>query len=273
MNLVVRREAGSEFGDLGHRLAAICAETAPLVEQVTDLSLPDQMVIRTMTVPDWQQAHRQRTAQRLFAEFEELRPTNDERHQAGERRKGLLKFQRKFWPTMPAESVEFVPGCPELVILPEALRHAGWLDDNPALYKICAHGLTRLAQYAASSGQVWRVPNTYLPQLRGIQGRDFGALVEGHAYWADQQITSALFGSPVSTDEPSACASVRYRALHASALWMAGVAGQRTATATVAQLIHLEGLGSFNRVWKDLTLAPLVSDTTVDAWHKRFQPR
>ncbi|WP_437054817.1 hypothetical protein [Streptomyces sp. enrichment culture] len=267
----MRHEAGSEFVDLGHRLAVICAEIAPVVEQVTELALPDQMVIRTMTVPDWQQAHRQRTGRRLFAEFEELRPTSDEKHQAGERRRVLLKFQSLFWPTLPAESVEFVSGCPELVVLPEALRHAGRLDDDPALYRICAHELTRLAQYEASGGAVWRVPDTFFPQLRGIQGRDFGALVEGHACWADQQVTSALFGAPVSTDEPCACASLRYRVLHTSPLRMASVAGQRTATATVAQLIRLEGLGFFNRVWKDLTLTPLVSDTTADAWHQRFR--
>ncbi len=273
MKCVVHHEAGPEFVELGKELAAIAAKVAPLVEQVTDLTLPDTLVIRTMAVPDWTQAHRRKWKRLLTRELGELRPSSDERAQAAQRLKRHLDRRDEFWPTMLGEAVAFEPGCPELVIVPESLRQAGRLDDGPTLYKICTHEMTHLAQYEASGGTVWTVPETFFPHRRGIQGRDFASLVEGHAYWADQQITSQLFGEPVSTDEPSPYASLRYRALHASPLRMAGVERQRLATDTVAQLIRQEGVNFFNRVWTDFSLVPMATDTTPDLWRQRFQPR
>ncbi|MET9661551.1 hypothetical protein [Streptomyces sp. NPDC006510] len=38
-------------------------------------------------------------------------------------------------------------------------------------------------------------------------------LLEGHAYWADQQITTKLLGEPVPTGGISPHATLRYRAL------------------------------------------------------------
>ncbi|MFE0179766.1 hypothetical protein [Streptomyces olivaceus] len=273
MKCVVHHEAGAEFVNFGKELAAVTAKVAPLVEQVTELTLPDTLVIRLMTVPDWTQAHRRKSERLLTRELEEFRPSSDERAQAAQKLKRHLQFRDIFWPTMLGEAEAFEPGCPELVIVPESLRQAGRLDDGPSLYKICSHEMTHLAQYKASGGAVWTVPETFFPHRRGIQGRDFASLVEGHAYWADQQITSQLFGAPVSTDEPAPYASPRYRELHASPLRMAGVERQRLATATVAQLIRQEGLLFFNRVWTDFSLVPMATDTTPDLWRQRFQPR
>ncbi|MET7490477.1 hypothetical protein [Streptomyces sp. NPDC005538] len=197
--VVVRHEAGKQFDPLAEQIEAVAAETLPLVEAVTALPLPDPVVIRTMTVPAWKKAHRRSTKRLLLAETEELAPSTHDLRTALVTRKLRLKVLRRQWPAIGAQAVLFEPGQPELVILPEALRHGGRLGDTPFLYKTLAHEPTHLAQYAASEGSVWAAQDTLYPALRGVADRAYGFLLEGHAYWADQQITAKILGEPVRT--------------------------------------------------------------------------
>jgi hypothetical protein len=92
-----------------------------------------------------------------------------------------------------------------------------------------------------------------------------------NAYWADRQITTKLFGHPVSTDEASAHASDRYLKLHASPMRARAVEQQRRATESVARLIDTRGLDTFNRVWTDANSVPTNAETgTPDLWQRRF---
>ncbi|MER6714624.1 zinc-dependent metalloprotease [Streptomyces sp. NPDC000877] len=269
MRVVVRQEAGPAFAALGARLEQIGTETAPLVSAVTGLPLPDTVIIRTMAVDDWKQEHRRSSKQHLVAEALQLGATF--RTKALLMRRARLLARHMFWPTMLGEAVALEPGHPELVIVPEALRHAGRLEDIPVLHKLLGHEMTHLAQYAASDGAVWAAQDSYFPAQRGIADRDYPFLVEGHAYWADRQITTKLFGQPVSTDEASAHASDRYLKLHASPMRAKAVEQQRRATDSVARLIDTQGLDTFNRVWTDPTLVPTKAETgTPDLWQRRF---
>ncbi|MEK8146334.1 hypothetical protein NKH18_48970 [Streptomyces sp. M10(2022)] len=178
-------------------------QTAPLVEAVTGLALPDTVVVRTTTARQWQAAHRRQDKGRLRAEGRELRPSRSSRRDAKAEVTALRKDRRIIWPTIGAEVVEDRQGRPELVILAQAMREAGRLNDEPTLHKIIAHEMTHLAQHTASNGSIWQLMHTLYPNERGIANRNYNFLVEGHAYWADQQITTKLLGAPVPTGEIS----------------------------------------------------------------------
>ena len=270
--LEVRNEAGNRFDALAERIEAIAAETLPLVEAVTGLPLPDPVVIRTMTFRNFTREYRRSTKRLLFSEIEQLSPSLQDMRTATIQRKVRLKTHRNFWPAIGGQAVLFEPGQPELVFLPEALHHGGRLDDSPFLHKALAHEPTHLAQYVASGGAVWAAQDTFFPSLRGVAGRAYGLLLEGHAYWADQQITTKVFGEPVTTDEASPHASARFLKVFASPQRMAAVELYRQAVDNVAQIINTEGLDAFNTVWKTPDLVPTAEETAdgLAAWRARF---
>ncbi|MDQ0904481.1 hypothetical protein QFZ22_000466 [Streptomyces canus] len=268
----VRNEAGPRFDPLAARLDALAVETLPLVEAVTGLPLPDPVVIRTMTVRDWKREHRRSAKRQLHSETVELDVPLKALRQAGIQSAGRQRFRKRFWPTIGGQAVLFEPGRPELVLLPKALRHGGRLDDTAFLYKALGHEMTHLAQYAASDGAIWAAQDTFYPAQRGIADRDYGFLLEGHAYWADQQITTKILGAPVSTDEASPHSSRRYRKLAASPHRHAAVEQFRRACDTVSQIINSHGLDVFNQVWHRPDLVPTQKETSDDvaAWQARF---
>ncbi|MEV6483347.1 hypothetical protein [Streptomyces sp. NPDC051576] len=273
--VVVRHEAGKQFDPLAERIEAVAAETLPLVEAVTALPLPDPVVIRTMTARAWRKAHRRSTKRLLLAETEELAPSTHDLRAALVTRKLRLKVLRRQWPAIGAQAVLFEPGQPELVILPEALRHGGRLDDTPFLYKTLAHEPTHLAQYAASEGRVWAAQDTLYPALRGVADRAYGLLLEGHAYWADQQITAKILGEPVRTGTDSPRTSARFRKLFTPAQRQADAELFASAVDSVAQIVETAGLDGFNRVWKSPDLVPSAEEAVGDlpAWQARFAGR
>ncbi|MFJ6898243.1 zinc-dependent metalloprotease [Streptomyces hokutonensis] len=270
--VVVRNEAGDRFDALAERIEAIAAETLPLVEAVTGLPLPDPIVIRTMTVRAWARDHRRSTKRLLFSEAEQFAPSLADVRTAALLRKGRLKTHRKLWPAIGGQAVLFEPGQPELVFLPEALRHAGRLDDTAFLNKALAHEQTHLAQYVASGGAAWAAQDTFFPVLRGVAGRAYGLLHEGHAYWADQQITTKIFGEPVTTDEASPHASARFLKVFTSPQRMAAVELYRQAVDNVARIINTEGLDAFNTVWTTPDLVPTTEEVAdgLTGWPARF---
>ncbi len=165
------------------------------------------------------------------------------------------------------------PGQPEVLILPQALEHAARTRWHALLFELLAHEQTRLAQYAASEGEVREAQETsFFPDLRGVTGRAYGFLLQGHACWADRQITARLFGEPVPSEQVTARATARYRDLFATPQYQGAVEQARQAGDSVARIIAAEGLAHFNQVWKNPDLAPTIEETTSDltAWQKRF---
>ncbi|MFE9601474.1 hypothetical protein [Streptomyces hokutonensis] len=270
--VVVRNEAGDRFDALAERIEAIAVETLPLVEAVTGLPLPDPVVIRTMTVRNWTREHRRSTKRLLLSETEQLSPSFRDMRAAALLRKGRLKTHRKLWPAIGGQAVLFEPGQPELVFLPEALRHGDRLEDTPFLNKALAHEQTHLAQYVASDGAAWAAQDTFYPALRGVAGLAYGLLHEGHAYWADQQITTKIFGEPVTTDEASPHASARFLKVFASPQRLAAGELYRRAVDNVARIINAEGLDAFNAVWTTPDLVPTAGEAAdgLATWPARF---
>ncbi|MEU1296071.1 hypothetical protein ABZ439_26980 [Streptomyces sp. NPDC005840] len=266
---IIHQEAGSAYDSLGERLDRIAAETAPLVRNVTQLDLPEPVVIRTMKVPHWKKAHRRASKDQLKRESREIGASSQS--EAKRIRRQRLFSMRILWPTMLGQAVELEPGKPELLILPEALQLAGRLGDDPVLYKILAHEMTHLAQYCASGGAVWAAQDTLYPSLRGTEERDYSFLLEGHAYWADRQVTAKLFGKPVSTDEPSPDASSLYLKMFKSPLRSEAVERDRRSLDSVTSILEATGAATFNRVWTDPDLTPLKSETSKpELWEQRM---
>ncbi|HEY8986638.1 MAG TPA: zinc-dependent metalloprotease [Streptomyces sp.] len=267
MQYIVRQEAGPEYDALGERLQQIAASTAPLVAEVTGLALPESLIIHTVTLQDWQRILRISSKQQLAAEALELGARS--RIGAELLRHVRLVAHRRLWRLLSARVVTVAPGHCELIIIPEVLRHCGHLDDGPVLHKIVAHETAHLAQSNGATG-VWAAHNSFFPGQRGIWNRDYHYLVEGHADWADQQITTELFGSPVRVDEVRPNSSARNRKFKSSLREVARMR-QRHAVADITQIVSAHGLSGFNRVWTTPDLVPLRSESkTPDTWPCRF---
>ncbi|MFI6341210.1 hypothetical protein [Streptomyces sp. NPDC050535] len=271
MKITVRHEADSTFDSLVPRLEAAAAATVPLVGVITGLALPDEVVIRTMTVDSWLRAHQNRLVERLAEEVEQLGVPVELIPEAQLKQKAIIGAFQMCWPLMLGQAYDFTAGKPEVVILPDALKHAGVFDDDRVLCKALAHETTHLAQYAASDGQVWAMRETFFPRLRDTADRAYSLLLEGHAYWADREITTKIFDEPVTTDETSPLASEHYRELAKMRDRSPQKAHFTQGVAEVAQIIDSMGLHAFNRVWTRPDLVPLTSETGVPGfWPRRF---
>ncbi|MGW0569912.1 hypothetical protein [Streptomyces tauricus] len=271
MQLVMHQESDSEFDELAKRLWDIAEETAPLVEAVTQLRLPEPAVIRLMTFDKWKKAHEESSLRRLHAEAAQLGVGPTAKLKAKLQRTAHLATRWTFWPMMMGEAVELVPGSPEMVIVPDALRHAGVLHDGRVLHKLLAHELTHLAQYAADRGAMWADQESYFPQQRGVADRAHMFLIEGHAYWADREITTKIFGEPVTTQEISPDASGQYRKLAERSMPKEVKAAQARSLDAITQLIAGQGLDAFNRVWRDRALVPTLAEAEQPArWIERM---
>lgn len=210
-SVVVHNHAGRRYQTLADRLTAITGETLPLVESVTALPLPDPVVIRLMRHRAWLKAHVRRQNRLLAAEKIELSVPWADLRQAMVTVKAARKDRRESWPLIGAQATAFTPGKPKIAVLARALREGGVLTDEHFLYKTIAHETTHLAQYAVTRGEIWAAEDTLVPHLRGTAGRNYPFLLEGHACWADRQITTKLLGTPVLTNTETArtpaCAS------------------------------------------------------------------
>ncbi|MDQ0578307.1 zinc-dependent metalloprotease [Streptomyces rishiriensis] len=271
MNITVHHGAGGRFDDLAQRLETVAAETAPLVEVVTVLVLPDTVVIRTLSPRAWLKVHQRRSARLRRDEARGLRAPRRRRRQAKVQHYIQCNGRHRIWPLIGAQVVDFRQGQFELVILPQSVHEAGQLNDQEVLTKVVCHELTHVAQHATDDGAMWRLQDSYYPELRGIADRDYGFLVEGHAYWADRQITAKLLGAPVSLKEISPHATHRYRDL-ADTLQRAETLQYFTrAVDSVEEIVTTHGLDAFNGVWHRPDLVPTREEASAPVgWMQRF---
>ncbi|MFK0284230.1 hypothetical protein ACIQVL_27740 [Streptomyces sp. NPDC090499] len=269
---VVRNEAGRRYDGLAERFKTIAGETLPLVESVTELSLPPVVTIRLMAPRAVRKAHARRRRRLWRSESFELDASAADMRQGLAVIKALTKSYRQTWFPTGAQSVLFTPGQPEIAVVPRALWEGGVLNNERFHYTTVAHEATHLAQYAATQGKAWAGMDTLVPHLRGIADRDYGFLLEGHAYWADSQITTKLLGPPQDSTWPSPHASLRFKTL--ATAWKKSKKGDyREHTApSVEAIVDAYGLARFNTVWECLPeLVPTRAETQTPAeWAHRF---
>lgn len=273
METRIVHQAGIRLGTLPQRIGAVMEQAAPLVEEVTGLRLPDTLVIRTMTWRKWRRAHNRYARRALRAEVHELRPPVSSIRRAALEAKATRSLLRTSWVGVSAQVVDF-RGRPEIVVLPQALREAGRLDDDTVLLQVLTHELTHVAQWESDEGTAWCLMNTRFPAERGITGLDYTFLLEGHAYWVDAQVTTKILGAPAPISDINPHGTLRYRDLAESPERAVRLRHFETARDSVATFIGTHGLDRFNEVWKNRELVPLRSETsTADTWMQRLTDR
>ncbi|MEW1629753.1 hypothetical protein AB0387_20505 [Streptomyces sp. NPDC089173] len=273
MDTRIVHQAGKRFDELPERIAALVAQAAPVVEEVTQLPLPDDLVIRTMTWRKWRRANSRHNRRALRAEAHELHPSLPSIARATGEMKAARAAMRTEWVGIGAQTVDF-RGQPEILVLPQALREAGRLNDERSLLKVFAHELTHVAQWKRTGDAAWCLAHTRFPAERDITDRDYFFLFEGHAYWTDERVTTKVLGAPVPIAEISPHSTLRYRALAESPGRAAALRHVETARDSVSAAISALGLDRFNEVWEDRALVSLSSETsTTDAWPQRLADR
>ncbi|MFE4829898.1 zinc-dependent metalloprotease [Streptomyces sp. NPDC056672] len=268
----VRHEAKRKYKPFARRIEEIVEETAPVVEAVTELPLPG-VVVRLLKAEKWIKEHTVLDRQRLDAEKKELDPGPLEVQAARAQIKAVRKAIGVSWILTGGQAVETSLGQPQLLVMPETLQHAGRLDDPDVLCALVSHELTHLAQHRASGGSIFTLRQTFFPHLRGIEGRDYAFLMEGHATWAAQEVTRKLRGREVPLGETSDKASWVFKRVVAKlpdrrrTLEVYEEAGH-----VVERAVGALGATRFNRLWQDPDLVPTERETSrPDAWIERLR--
>jgi hypothetical protein len=243
---------------------------APTVNEITGLPLPAAVRFRLLTPRAWRQVLRQ-NHHRIFAR--DIADLDLLPAEMGGARLGLKIASFKpvlLWPLVPAATQEAADAQWETVIAPKALRHCGVLADEPSLHQVVAHELVHQMQAEAQSGTVW---DSLFPRKRGILAppRSMSTLLEGHATWADQQVTTQLLGTPA--DHHQAPKSWRYRLHNRDIIRRLGPGREayEQGSRFIAQAVAEHGTGLVNQVWKDPTFLPNEEEITdPSAWIHRI---
>ncbi|MFJ3779812.1 hypothetical protein ACIPX0_49940 [Streptomyces sp. NPDC090075] len=272
-SVVVRNEAGRRYDRLAERFKTIADETLPLVESITELPLPPVVTIRLMAPRAMRKSHTRRRRRLWWSEALELGASAADMRQGLAVIKAHTKNDRQTWFLIGAQSVLFTPGQPEIAVIPRALWEGGVLNDERFHYTTVAHEATHLAQYTATQGKAWADMDTLFPHLRGIADRDYRFLLEGHAYWADSQITAKLLGPPEDSTWPSPHASLRFKTLATASRKSQGGSYREHTAPSVEAIVDEYGLARFNTVWERLPeLVPTRAETQRPAeWANRFR--
>ncbi|MGW0822531.1 zinc-dependent metalloprotease [Streptomyces sp. NPDC002845] len=255
--------------DLAEQISGILHRVAPMVKELTDLPLPSEVRFRLLTPKAWRDEFRMNQERILARDIADLELTSQEIDAA----RGGLKIMGfvpvLVWPLMLANTLAAADGRRETILAPRALRHGGLLADEPALHQVVAHELVHQVQADARSGTVWK---TFFPQKRGITPRGVSAVLEGHADWADRQVTTRLFGTPA--DHRQSPKTLRYR-LHNRLPGIRRLGPSRAAyeqgSRLIAHAVEAHGTGLVNQVWKDVTLLPTDEEIAdPDTWIRRI---
>ncbi|QNP74957.1 zinc-dependent metalloprotease [Streptomyces roseirectus] len=256
--------------ELSAHLTAILHTVAPIVRETTGLPLPAEVRFRLLTPRAWRAAVRQnneRIVARDIADLE-LTPTEITTLRYALKIAGFIPVLT--WPLIGAQIMEAADGRTEAVLAPRSLQHSGYLTNEQCLTQMAAHELVHHAQFAARGPIVWE---TLLHERRGLSRHGGMTVLEGHATWADRQVTTRLYGAPVNHTE-QAKRSWRYR-LHANIPGMSKLGPRRAfyeqGAQLIAQAVDTYGIDVLNRVWTDTSLLPTTEEITApDTWARRL---
>ncbi len=256
--------------DLAKGISLILRQVAPTVNEITGLPLPPAVRFRLVTPQAWREEARGSRRRILARDVADLELTPQE---IGGIR-GALKITGfvpvLVWPLVLASTQEAEDGHDETIIAPRALHHGGLLVDEAALHQLLIHELVHQIQTGARGGAVWA---TFFPQKRGIATPGVSTVLEGHAAWADQQVTTRLLGAPA--DHRQAPKSLRYR-LHNALPGIRRLGPSRAAyeqgSRLIGQAVTEGGTELVNQVLKDVTYLPTEAEITdPTSWIYRIE--
>ncbi|MER5450596.1 zinc-dependent metalloprotease [Streptomyces sp. NPDC002766] len=256
--------------ELSDRIFTTLHIVAPHVVEATGLPLPPEVQFRLLAPKAWRATWRQgreRVLQRDIADLD-LPPEKISASRGALTVTGFIPTL--VWPLILGQTRKAADGQTQTILAPRALHHTGLLADDECMHQMVAHELVHHLQAEARSGVVW---HTFFPAERNISKDGVPAVLEGHASWVDQQVTTRLFGRPVDHHQ-QAPRSWRYR-LHASFPGIRRLGPSRAAyqqgARLVAHAVQAHGTDLINRVWKDTTLLPTAQEIAdPDAWCRRI---
>lgn len=256
--------------ELCERITTTLRLVAPHVAETTGLPLPPEVRFRLLTPAAWRAASRESRERVLQRDIVDL----DLPPEKISAMRGALKVTGSFsalvWPLILGQTGKAADGQTQTILAPRALHHTGLLADDECMHQMLAHELVHHLQAEARSGTVW---HTFFPAEREISKEGVSVVLEGHASWADQQVTTRLYGRPVNHHQ-QAPRSWRYR-LHAGLPGIRRLGPSRAAYEQGARLIghatQAYGTDLINRVWKDTSLLPNAAEIAdPDAWCRRI---
>ncbi|MEV6483348.1 hypothetical protein [Streptomyces sp. NPDC051576] len=255
---------------LAKQISLILRQVAPAVNEITGLPLPPEVRFRLVTPKAWRDEARQSQHRILARDIADLELTPQEIGGIRRRLKAMGFVPVLVWPLVLASTQETEDGHDETIIAPRALHHGGLLADEAALHQLLIHELVHQMQTGARGGAVWA---TFFPQKRGIATPGVPTVLEGHAAWADQQVTTRLLGAPA--DHRQAPKSLRYR-LHNALPGIRRLGPSRAAyeqgCRLIAQAVTEGGTGLVNQILKDGTYLPTDAEIADPAsWIYRIE--
>ncbi|MEU7161151.1 hypothetical protein AB0A98_32740 [Streptomyces chrestomyceticus] len=281
----VRQEAGPKYDNLGDRIRAIANEVAPVVEAVTGLPLPPRPLIRVVTVSalkkTWLESlhammHRERgaLAQRGISIGErEFATWRDDCAAQGE------KVVRR-WADDVAQSLEDAEMRPQVLVKAAVVFHAQHDDDQ--LYRTVTHELTHLTQHQASHGRAFDLGATpcrrrvNLPDGKGPAPIAVQQLVEGHAMWAEAEVSLKVLGRTVGWSRAAGTGIYQRATARATSSRTAAEAKNPYEQwhSCVRNTVDAVGLDRFNTMWPHLdTACPTEAELSdPDSWLRRVDP-
>ncbi|MFE7115952.1 hypothetical protein ACFU99_11095 [Streptomyces sp. NPDC057654] len=260
MKIELLQEAGEQYDELGWRIKETAEKVIPVVKSTTGLPLPHRPVMRLVTKEAWSAEY---TAFQIGVWNRGRGKANESLDHANfvKVRQALTDRLGKIleeWHLRFAQCIETPMLQPELLILPESLHRAGADQDSGRLSQMLAHEITHLAQYWASEGRSFDFFHSHFREVLNIDGMiDFSLLLEGHASWAQYQVTRELLGSEadrVTGEMPAyicqSASSSEYERTRARSAY--------TARRDFVEYVITEvGTHGFNALWKHSALYPL----------------
>ena len=264
-----------EFSRLGAEIERVIHLVAPVVEDETALTLPEEVPLRVMTPRGWQAFHAKRRRQQKRVD-QELAPSVSKRAGFIVANAILQRAERKWWRLIGIQALAdpIKPTRSEILVMPAAVESRGLLCEEDWLIREVSKHLTYVAQLWSGAQENPALRDYAHPSLRGVDGRAQAWLNTGHCEWAANRVTQALLGRTIAarpTDghpTPEYLKALKFRErLESIRGWSDEGVG-----AITARIIDEVGLSAYNRVWFDAALMPTAQETrNPDVWQARLQ--
>ncbi|MFE2595963.1 zinc-dependent metalloprotease [Streptomyces sp. NPDC057617] len=268
MTIEVRDETDCH-ASLREQIEDIVIEVAPLVADVTGLSLPSRVVYRLITPTVWKHESIEAIWALLARDIAELSPSGARRTEAKTDVQVQTRLIPLVWPLVMGQTIETGTGT-QTHLVPATLKHTGVLSDERFLCQVVVHELVRQMQHAAGANG-WR---TFMPDLRGLADRAISHLIEGHARWADQLVTAKLFGTPVDAGLAPWSDLYRKSSQHPEVkdMWEQRHIPYRQGTQFVGAVVAVGGTDAVNRIWGDREMIPRTHEILDPGlWLQRYE--
>lgn len=253
-----------KYGYLQERVESILDEVVPVVRETTRLELPALVVFRIVAPETWQ-TDSEADLTGVVSRFRARRPRWHAPAIGLVERVSLGRFRR----VAPLLGGVLVMGATtagpagqsQTMLVPEALAHSGVFSSSYYLTQLVIHELVHHAQNLATlHREVWAAEKP----AALLRAGSIKFVEEGHAYWADQEVTRRLFGEP--KDIHTAPASIQ-SGVYQDALKNKIIARMRRGPdiytegrQLVTAAIEAVGPSLFNGLWTDLSLLPTKSE-------------